>query len=473
VPGEVIIRFSDRQGVNYRVAITVFFLLLAAVMSTFLVSGTADITRSAMIVVSIALIIATFIDTNIGLIAILLSMLLSPEMEVGSTPGRAIVIRAEDLLLIIVSLTWLAKMAIRKELPVLRKSPLNAPIGLYVAVLCVSTLLGIVMGNVSPLKGTFYVLKLIEYFILYFIVLNHTTTVRQVKLFLAVFLITGAIVGIYANMHIGSAVRLSAPFEGAGEPNTLGGYLLFLLSILAGLMFYYKQRQNLFILLFLFLVPTFIFTLSRASYLGMIPAMITFALLARKRIVNILVSVSLLSFFLLVVAGPPVLKERVMGAFEPEPTQSLKQVGPITLGPSPAARVVSWKSVMTKQFPRRPFLGYGVTGGPFLDSQYMLILQETGIVGFMFFMWLLWRIWAAALKSYREVERPLFKGLVIGYMAGFIGLLFHAIGSNTLVIIRIAEPFWFFTAIVIRLVDIETGKAQMEDLVPRTHRYRA
>jgi hypothetical protein len=336
----------------------------------------------------------------------------------------------------------------------------------------VSTLLGILLGNVAPLKGMFYVLKLVEYFILYFIVLNHTTTVRQVKLFLGVFLITGAIVGIYANMHIGSAVRLSAPFEGAGEPNTLGGYLLFLLSILGGLLFYYKRRQNLFLLLFLFLIPTFIFTLSRASYLGMIPAVITFALLARKRIVNILVSVSILSFFLLVVAGPPVLKERVMGAFEPEPTQSLKQVGPVTLGPSPAARVVSWRKAMTQQFPRRPFLGYGVTGGLFLDSQYMLILQETGIVGFILFLWLLWRIWTSSLKSYREVERPLFKGLVIGYMAGFIGLLFHAIGSNTFVIIRIAEPFWFFTAVVIRLVDIETGKAQMEDLVPRLHRYR-
>ena len=77
-----------------------------------------------------------------------------------------------------------------------------------------------------------------------------------------------------------------------------------------------------------------------------------------------------------------------------------------------------------------------------------------------------------ALKVFREVERPLFKGLALGYLSGFMGLLFHAIGSNSFIIIRIAEPFWFFTAIVIKLVDIETGKAQMEDLVPRLHRYR-
>jgi hypothetical protein len=60
----------------------------------------------------------------------------------------------------------------------------------------------------------------------------------------------------------------------------------------------------------------------------------------------------------------------------------------------------------------------------------------------------------------------------VGYLAGFAGLFFHAIGSNTFIIIRIAEPFWFFTAIVVKLVDIETGKAQMEDKVPRYARYR-
>jgi hypothetical protein len=441
-------------------------------MSTFMLSGAPDIGKSAMIVMSIALIIATFVDTNIGLIAILLSMLLSPELEVGSTPGRAIVLRAEDLLLIIVSVTWLAKMAIRKELPVLRRSPLNAPIGLYTAVLCLATLFGIVNGNVSPLKGTFYVLKLIEYFILFFIVLNHTTTVKQVKLFLMVLIITCLVVGIYGNTHIGKVPRISAPFEGHGEPNTLGGYLLFIMAIIGGLIMYYKRREKMLLFIFLFLVPTFVFTLSRASYLGMIPAIITFALLSKKRSVMIISTTLLLMFFLFVALGPPVVKDRVLGAFEPEASQSLKKVGPVSLGPSPAARVVSWKDVLQKQFPKRPVWGYGVTGGPFLDSQYILALQETGVVGFGLFLWLLWRIWINALKTFREVERPLFKGLAIGYLSGFIGLLFHAIGSNTFIIIRIAEPFWFFTAIVIKLVDIETGKAQMEDLVPRLHRYR-
>ena len=174
-----------------------------------------------------------------------------------------------------------------------------------------------------------------------------------------------------------------------------------------------------------------------------------------------------LIFALLVMVGPPALRERVVGAFTPEASQGLKQVGPITLGPSPAARVESWAYMFKYRIPKKPVFGFGVTGIQFLDGQYILTLTETGIVGLFLFIWLMWRIWRAALYSYRTVENPMYKGLVMGYMVGFVGLLFHAIGSNTFIIIRIAEPFWFFTAIVVKLVDIETGKAVLEDLKPR------
>ena len=69
----------------------------------------------------------------------------------------------------------------------------------------------------------------------------------------------------------------------------------------------------------------------------------------------------------------------------------------------------------------------------------------------------------AGVAAYNKVENPLYKGLALGFLAGFAGLLFQAVGTNTFVIIRISEPFWFFTAIVVKLVDIETGKARMMD----------
>ncbi|MFQ5953171.1 MAG: O-antigen ligase family protein [Candidatus Omnitrophota bacterium] len=398
-------------------------------------------------------------------------MLLSPELEIGSTAGRQIIIRAEDLLLILVSFTWLAKMAIRKELPVIVRSPLNAPIGLYVAVLCVSTLRGMLLGNVPPLKGTFFVLKLVEYFILYFMVFNNTNTTKQVKLFVAVLFITSIIVGIYGITHIGRVDRISAPFEGSGEPNTLGGYLLFILCILLGLILHHKERRNVLILIFLFLVPTFIFTVSRASFLGMFIALPVFIFLTKRKNVFNAVVILIVAFILLVAFGPPIMKRRVLGIFQPEEKQTLKRVGVITLGPSPAARVESWHDILVNRFPKKPLLGYGMTGGPFLDSQYILAISETGLVGLCLFLWLMWRIWNSAFKVYQTVETPLFKGLAVGFLVGFAGLLGQAIGTNTFIIIRIAEPFWFFAAITLKLKDIETGKAVEEQTPYRSPWY--
>ncbi|MBD3379940.1 MAG: hypothetical protein GF408_05700 [Candidatus Omnitrophica bacterium] len=433
----------------------------------------ADISTAAVIVASIVFALATFVDINVGLIAILLSMLLSPELELGQAGGRAVVIRAEDLLLIIVSFTWLAKMAVRKGTPFVRHSPLNVPIALYTAILCFSTAKGIMMGDVYALKGMFYVFKLIEYFILYFIVINHVTRERQVKLFLIVLFFTSIVVAIYGITHLGSVERISAPFEGEGEPNTLGGYMLFIISLVAGLIYHYRSKRLLLVLMFIFLIPTFVFTLSRASYLGMFAALFAFAGLSRdKRIINASL-VLLLLFMGAVVFGPPVLKDRVIGAFKPEESQSLKKVGAISLGPSPAARIESWQNLIQKRFPKRPLLGWGVTGTEFLDSQYFLVLGETGIVGLGAFLWLMWSVWKGALYSYRHVEKPLYKGLSMGFMVGFSGLLLHAVGSNTFIIIRIAEPFWFFAAIVLKLVDIEHGTAVLKDKVPSYMKGRA
>jgi hypothetical protein len=460
------------HSINYKAVLLVLFMALAAVMSSMLVSGMRDVTVGIVIAAGLGVVLVTFIDTNIGLILILLSMLLSPEIEIGATAGRSVVIRAEDMLLILVSLTWLAKMALKKELPFVRRSPLNAPIGLYTAILFLSTLKGMITGGVIPLKGTFYVLKLLEYFILYFIVTNHVTKPREVRLFFIVLVVTVLIVGLYCNSSIGRVDRISAPFEGEGEPNTLGGYLLFVMSIIGGVVLYDENKRKYLIPAFLFLVPTFIFTLSRASYLGVVPVLIAFAVLSRKKsVINSVLAVILIAM-LAFAFGPRKLRDRVIDAFRPEEQQSLKRVGVLRLGPSPAARVESWRNVLVEKLPKKPFLGYGVTGAGFLDSQYFLVLVETGVIGLGIFLWMMWRVWEAGLRSFKTVDRPFYRGLAIGYLAGFVGLLVHAIGSNTFIIIRIAEPFWFFTAIVVKLPDVETGRSSMEDRVPHFSRFR-
>jgi hypothetical protein len=80
---------------------------------------------------------------------------------------------------------------------------------------------------------------------------------------------------------------------------------------------------------------------------------------------------------------------------------------------------------------------------------------ETGAVGFAAFAWLVWTVLRSSSSAFRTLREPEDRGLALGFLAGTIGLLAHAIGSNTFIIVRIMEPFWFFAGIVLMLPQLE------------------
>lgn len=185
----------------------------------------------------------TFINTDVALILLIFSMLLSPELKIAEVPQRAVVVRIDDILLFVVFFTWLAKMAINKQLGLLKHTPLNLPIAAYILVCIFSTAIGIMIGGVNPLKSSFYILKYIEYFMLFFMVSNNIRSKEQIKIFIVAFLITCALTCTYAIATAGQLGRATAPFEGPkGEPNTLGGYLILLFAIAAGIFLYSPSR---------------------------------------------------------------------------------------------------------------------------------------------------------------------------------------------------------------------------------------
>ena len=118
-------------------------------------------------------------------------------------------------------------MAVNKELGLVAKTPLNRPIVFYVVANIAGHADRHPVGTVSGSSGFFYVLKYVEYFVVYYMVVNNVQDRDHAwRLVMAAFL-TAAIVSIVGIAQIPSGERVSAPFEGdIGEPNTFGGYLL-------------------------------------------------------------------------------------------------------------------------------------------------------------------------------------------------------------------------------------------------------
>jgi O-antigen ligase len=307
---------------------------------------------------------------------------------------------------------------------------------------------------VIPEKGLFYVLRYVEYFLLFILVVNHIHSRKQIKFFLTSFFVTCALVSIYGIIQIPQGIRVSAPFEGqAGEPNTFGGYLLFISCLALGLFLKnVPQRTKLLLLSLLALIFfPFLYTLSRASYVAIIFSFLVFVIMSNRKLVLITTMTAIA--LLIIVIRPEAIVSRVEYTFQ-ERQADLAKIFNIYLDPSASARIFSWKDSF-EAWKEKPILGRGITGHGFIDGEYIRTIPEIGAIGLLAFLWLLWSIFKHSLRVYKKMDDELYKGLTLGFIAGFIGLAVHAITANTFIILRIMEPFWFITAIIMMLPKLQ------------------
>ena len=411
---------------------------------------------SLAIIVGVLVLAVAFFSTTASLYLLVFSMLLGPEVLVGGLAGgagsgRGVTLRLDDFLLIIIGFVWLAKVAIHKETVPFTRTPLNRPIMLYIAASLLATLIGMVAGRVKPMTGLFFLLKYYEYVFLYFMVVNAVTNQKQARGLVYASLVTFFLVSLFAISQIPSGQRASAPFEGeSGEPNTLGGYLVFMLAIVTGLLLTRDAIPRRLPLLILIVAGSIglLVTLSRTSFLAAgVVALATLVILGRRKPFLL----PLVLIFLMVSPWwiPETVKERVMFTFTQEQTEGQVRLGGVRVDTSTSDRLRSWQDSLVF-FQRSPIWGTGVTGGPFMDAMYPRVLTETGILGVIAFLAMLWAIFRVGLAAYRQAQDQFTKGAALGFLLGFMGLLVHSIGANTFIIVRIMEPFWLYAALVVR-----------------------
>ncbi len=449
------IHLSNSGQGTLQLIIPLIIILLLLLTIAFLIPHIST-TSAIGLVIGLVIFIASFASTNIALYILIFSMLLSPEFIVGSTEGatlqRGVTLRLDDIILLIMGFSWLAKMSINKELGMFLKTPLNKPIAYYLIICLSSTLLGALFGRVDLKTGFFFVLKYFEYVIIYFMAVNLLEDKRQAKNFLWAMLITCAIVSIIGISQIPLGGRVTAPFEGkSGEPNTFGGYLIFMISITFGLFLTspsFRHQAIYAFLIILFIIPLF-YTQSRTSYMAAIPSLFVFLYLSRKR--KWVLAAVVLIFLSLPLISPQIVKDRISYTFTQGKNRTdVVEIGGVKLDTSTSERITSWRNA-SRDWINHPILGYGVTGYRFLDAQYLRVITETGFLGLISFLFLMTMIFRRTYDILKTSIDPFEEGIAIGFLAGFTGLLFHAIGANTFIIVRIMEPFWFIAAIVISI----------------------
>jgi O-antigen ligase len=428
--------------------------------------------KTAAVAGGIILFMVSFVSSQIALYVLILSMLLGPEIVIGATAGgslgRGVTLRVDDFILVIIGFSWLARMALYKELGLFLRTPLNRPIAFYILACLVSTLLGILVGRVSVKTGFLFVLKYFEYMAIYFMVVNHLDDKKQIHHFLWALLFTCVAVSLLGMAQIPEGGRVSAPFEGeAGEPNTFGGYLVFMIAITTGLFLTTDSTRDRLIfgaICAISFIP-FLYTQSRGSYLAFPPMLLTFAWLSEKR--KLIIVFLLFIALLLPIVAPQAVRDRIAYTFTQRlhPGQQV-HIGNVRLDTSTSARLMSWKDAL-RDYVSHPVFGFGVTGYGFVDAQFPRVLVETGLVGLVSFVFLLWAILIQGKSVFNQTNDLFHRGISMGFLAGFIGLLVHAIGANTFIIVRIMEPFWFVLAMVVMMPELESKSAVEERGVER------
>lgn len=449
-------------------------VLLALAIGVSMTVGKSTVVLGAVLIS--ALLVAAFLSTRISLYLLVFSMLLGPEMMLCSgatadqTLGRGVTFRFDDFLLVVIGFVWMVKAAIHKEEAALKATPLNGRMMFYVAVCFFATMIGIVAGRVRPLNGFFFNLKYFEYFFLYFMVVNAIHTRKQAQGLITASLVTCFLVTLYAIAQIPSGARASAPFEGEdGEPNTLGGYLVFMMSIALGFLLTpgSVSRKGPLIALMVTGSLALMATLSRASFLAwaVVVLIVMLHISYRKPLIFALVLCLTAS---VPMWAPKTVRDRIMFTFGGQAAEKGQiKVGKMRIDTSTSDRLKSWQRSF-EWWQRSPVWGGGITGGPFMDAMYPRVLVETGLLGAAAFLALLWATFKVGVRTLKEArDDPPLRGLALGFMFGFIGMLVHAIGANTFIIVRVMEPFWLFAALVVRGPALEqTSEAAEAEAVP-------
>ncbi|MFZ5802846.1 MAG: O-antigen ligase family protein [Candidatus Omnitrophota bacterium] len=289
-------------------------------------------------------------------------------------------------------------------------------------------------------------LRLLSVFSVYLLARILFEKASQVKsAFIAIFLsallpVTVATIQLITGQGLvldGDQARIVGTFL---HPNAFASYLLILLVIGTS---QWLERDHLVapallrpLVAAIFVI--FILTFSRGGWLAFIVSMLFLGAIRYRRLL-ILLPILLL---IVVVAVPSTL-DRIHNIFD---------VG-YTHGRSAWDwRQDTWREILPL-FYQKPLLGHGLATveiefGILAHNDYLRLLAETGILGFLAYLLLMLNLMAVTWRDFRKTRSELARGLQIGLIAMTVGFLCREFADNTLRNTVVMIYFWLLVALV-------------------------
>lgn len=249
---------------------------------------------------------------------------------------------------------------------------------------------------------------------------------------------------IDVDMFENNTVRV---FSTLDNPNVLGEYLLFMIPVSFGSIYYFKNKFYKAVSFFTvsLLCVCMLLTLSRGAWLGLITAMFVFIVLRDKKILWF----AAFLVFLLPLFVPQSFIERFMSIGNMADSSTSYRVGiwiaslriikdfwPIGIG-------------MGTQVFIFIFQKYALSASYALHSHnfYLQLIIDLGIAGFILMFFLVLLLYKNLLVENRFLCDDFVKTFKISLCAGFTGYLVQGLADNVWYNYRIVLLFWFMIAI--------------------------
>lgn len=384
------------------------------------------------------------------LIVLFFASMISPRFYLTAIGFSRVDLRVEDILIAVLAVIVFWSRAGRREtceMPAVEKSFV-----IFLIAAEISIAGGISLGVIDkPFLSLLYLLKWVEYFLVFVLTARLVRSPGDTKTFLACFYFLGIAVALYGyweHFH---------PFEPAvypnyyrlferepfhGDANHIGGFFVLWIGFFTGIFLKTPKRFGRIFLLasILFVFFPFIWTYSRKSYFALAGALAAaFPFVREKRRFLLLSSLLVLGAFLL----PTRLSERLLDLSDavtsPDPFHS-----------SWAGNWVMWQRIFWNFQDFFVFgSGLGSRSRLLYESQYVLILAETGVIGCLAFVYLVLTLIRELVCVWDSRLQTIDKGMAAGWLIGLAGILIHGTSCVSLTVVKIAVPFWFLTAFVL------------------------